>query len=306
MRNRTNRRQFLGDAAALATVAVLTSPTIARASVVVPPPSGNPATDQTNIETAMSSAASLSQGVVFPDGATYQLTRTIYIGNGSPVPAFVVGYSTTLRATSSMLNGDSIFWVTDPQNAVPRFELGGFTLDAATYPYRCLTVRGMQECNGYVHDLTLLNAQSIGLALEGNATTGGIYESYFQRIRIRNCGWVGAWLGTNVLNDYLNGGSRCQANDISGLNIEACPGGGIFCNGFQGSIRHSQIQANGNIGLYAVNSQQLDLIELYFENNPAGSSDTAVQVDAPTVVGDGCRRYGGRWNGAVVGPVTRF
>jgi len=302
---RTSRRRLLGGMAALA-ASTSFSPRLARASVVVPPPSGSAATDQSNIQSAIASAASSSQGVVFPDGATYQLVSPIFIGDGYPVPAFIVGYSTTLRATSAMLNMDSIFKITNPHAVVPRFELGGFILDAANYPYRCMTVHGMQECNGYIHDLTLFNAQSIGLALDAEIGYG-IYENYFQRIRIRGCGWVGARFNMADLTDYNNNGSRCQANDISGLNIESCAGGGILCAGFQGSIRHSQIQANGNVGLYASNSRQLDLIELYFENNiPTGGVDTAVQIDGSTVVDDGCRRYGGRWNGAVIGPVTRF
>jgi hypothetical protein len=303
MKDVTRRRLLGGSASALAALAFVPAmPRIARAAASVPPPSGSPATDQTNLEAALLQSA---QPVVFPDNAAalspYQMTRSIWLGQGSSCPPAIFGNGATLQATASCT--EEMLRITNPQVFWPRFEMGRLNLDGAGFPYRALTIHGMFEA--YVHDLVLKNVQSMGLACDAEHNYG-IYACELARISIYNSAWVGARFATVNLNDYYNLGSHFQGNDVHGLKIMNCAGGGIYCSGAQGQIRNSICESNGNVGIYIDHSLELTLSEMYFESNiPTGSTDTCVFVDDSTVSSspEGVKRVGGRWIGQVIGTV---
>jgi hypothetical protein len=301
-----------GEPAAGTAVASLLGP---RPVVIVPLPTGDPARDQANIEAALAEGSARKEEVFFPASRTWQLIRPLLIGQGSVCPPKISGLASRLVATSVMggakpMTGVITVW--NPQALVDRFELSGLILDAANFTFRCLTIHGMQD--GYIHDLSLLNAASIGLALDGG-DGHGIYTSEIGRIKILKCGYVGAqFLSENFATDP--GGSRIQANDIHGLKIMQCGGqpggggGGIMCDGFQGKIRNTDCEQNTGFGCFIRNTREIVLDEMYFEANMLNGVDTCVVIDNANIPApssdpanpiEGVKRIGGHWIGQIQG-----
>jgi hypothetical protein len=261
-------------------------------TILVPMPSGSATTDQSNIDTALLTASSLSQTMEFPESQVYQVTTGLVIAAGGPIPRGVRGNGAELRATT---NGDSVVQVTNPHAAFDFFTIEDLTVNANSQKYRALSVTGMQL--GILRKLRLLNATSICFAIDA-ATGYGVYYNHVVDILMSGSQWLGAKFSDN-LTDYAHEGSHIQGNTIQSAKVVS-NASGCWLSGMQDSLDGWRIERSQNVGLAIDHCLQFDLKSIYFENNFVGTVDTAIQVD-PTA--NNVFRWGGQWNGAVIGTV---